>query len=110
MTTLAERLKPENLFPGEMEAIEAEFCGTSPVALHRLGASKRDRLLAWLRYPTADRERAFHDVKRWAGAPIAAGLDLLQNPTKYQPKPKAPSKADATYNAIGAWLREEGEL
>jgi hypothetical protein len=100
MADLATKLRPENLFPGEFDAIETEFCGTSPVSLLRLGTTKRDRLLAWLRFPKDERQAAFEEVKQWASAPIAAALHLLQNPARRAPaRPPSEDKPQADDHA-----------
>lgn len=107
--TYAELIRTAVYFDGEFEAIEAEFCGSWSVPLLRLPDAKRKRLEAWLRFPTDERARAFAEVRDWATAPIAAALDRLRDPAKYQPKPKR-TRQDRTADTLARWLEEEGEL
>ena len=88
-------------FPGEFEALEAELCGAFAISFDRLPPVKRERLKAWMAFPTEERQAAFDAVKDWANAPIAAALDLLKNPGKA--KTKAPAPATPAAAADDSW-------
>ena len=75
-------------FPGEVEALADEFEGRFVVGLERLPLHKQAKITEWLSYPRDEREKAYEAAVRWAERPVAAALDMLKNPGKYQGEEK----------------------
>lgn len=108
--TFAELLRATTYFPGELEAIEHELCGGRPIGLLHLPQVKRERLAAWLRFPTERRAAAYAAAAPGAYAPIAAALDRLRDPEKYvrkASKSRTAAAQDLTFDAIEAFLAED---
>ena len=104
MSEFSTLLKDAQLFDGELEAIEDEFCGNTARPLALLPPAKLSRIREYLKYPADKRQAAFDQVREWAAKPIAAALDVLKNPAKYQ-QPIKGDRADAL-SAIESWLEE----
>jgi hypothetical protein len=82
---LGDALHPENLFPGEIEILEAEFLGPRIKAFWQLTSGDRAKILNWLEFPKDDRRRAWNFAvgEEWAKAKFAVAYGALTQPGKY---------------------------